>query len=64
LGIKPPLLNDETIFYILDLTLFFFHNVATSTVTRPTIGGTGLTTVLNTIFFVGFSHDGATANRT
>jgi hypothetical protein len=50
--------------YILDLMLFFFHRVATSTLTRPTIGGTGLTTVINAILFVGFPHNGATANRT
>jgi len=43
---------------------FFFHRVAASTFARATIGGAGLTTVLNAIFFVGFSHDGATTNRT
>jgi len=46
----------------LMLFLFFFYRVAASTLARATIGGTGLTTVLNAIFFAGFSHDGATTN--
>jgi len=46
------------------LFLFFFNGVATSTLARPTTGGTGLTTILNAFFFVASSHDGATTNRT
>jgi len=43
---------------------FFFHRVAASTLARPANGGTGLTTVLNAIFLVALSHDGAATNRT
>jgi hypothetical protein len=52
-------------FQVLDLTLFFFffHRVAASTFARPTAGSTGLATVLNAIFHVALSFDGATTNR-
>jgi hypothetical protein len=42
----------------------FFHRVAASTLARSTIGGTRLTTVLDTIFLVARSHYGAATNRT
>jgi hypothetical protein len=43
---------------------FFFNRMAASTLTRPTSGGTGLTTVFNAIFLIAFPYDGATTNRT
>jgi hypothetical protein len=43
---------------------FFFYRVAASTLARPATGSTGLTTVLNAIFLVALSLDGATTNRT
>jgi hypothetical protein len=62
----PQLLNDKPIFYILDLMFFFFffHRVAAFTFARLATGGTGLATVLNAIFLIALSHDGATTNRT
>jgi len=49
-----------------DLMLFFlfFYRVAASTLARPTCGGAWLATVLNTVFLVTLSHNGAPANRT
>jgi hypothetical protein len=44
--------------------LFFFHRVAASTLARPAIGGTGLTTILNAIFLVALPHDDAATNWT
>jgi len=46
------------------LFFLFFNGVAASTLARPTTGGTGLTTILNALFFIARSHDGATTNRT
>jgi hypothetical protein len=46
------------------LFLFFFNGVAASTLTKPTTSGTGLTTVSNALFFIAFSYDSATTNRT
>jgi hypothetical protein len=43
---------------------FFFYRVATSTLARLAIGGTGLTTILNAIFLVALSHYGAATNWT
>jgi hypothetical protein len=62
----PILLNEESILYILILMFFFFffHRVAASTFARPVTVGTGLTTVLNALFLVAPSLDGATTNRT
>ena len=59
-------LNNKTMLYILDLIVFFFflHSVAASTVAGLTIGGTGLTTVLNTLFFIALFINDATTNRT
>jgi hypothetical protein len=43
---------------------FFFHRVAASTFARPTIGGTGLTTILNALFLIALAYNGATTDRT
>jgi hypothetical protein len=62
----PLLLDNETIFYILDLMFFFFffHRVAASTFARPTTSGTGLTTILDALFLVAFPHNNTTTNWT
>jgi hypothetical protein len=46
------------------LFFLFFNGVAASTLAGPTTGSTGLTTILNALFLIARSHDGATANRT
>jgi hypothetical protein len=46
------------------LFFVFFNWVAASTLTRPTTGSTGLTTVFNALFFIAFPYNGATTDRT
>jgi hypothetical protein len=46
------------------LFFLFFNGMATSTLARPTTGGTRLTTMLNALFLIALSYDGATTNRT
>jgi hypothetical protein len=42
----------------------FFNGVATPTLTRPTTGGTGLATILDSLFLIAFPYNGATTDRT
>jgi len=46
------------------LFFLFFNGVAAFTLTRPTTGSTGLTTILNALFLIARSHDGAATNWT
>ena len=46
------------------LFFFFFNGVAASTLTRPTTGSTGLTTIFNAFFLIARSYNGATTDRT
>jgi hypothetical protein len=42
------------------LSLFFFNRVTASTLTRPSTGSAGLTTVFNVLFLIAFPDNGAT----
>jgi hypothetical protein len=46
------------------LFFLFFNEVAASTLARPTTGGTGRIAILNALFLIARSHDGATTDRT
>jgi len=60
-----PLLSSHFILQT-DLVLFFFflYTVAASTLARSTSCGASLVTVLNALFFIAPSHDGAPTNGT